>query len=181
MKTTIIKPHKSSLGLDANILSLLMLIGIAAFSWIPYVGYGAWAIPLIIFFIEKKSKFVKFYAATAIGLGIVGAIFSIVFAIIIFAMTPRSYASMLNYAMGRGWGAIAFFTTFALIISLAFLVLYIILIIMAATYKQLELPLIGPIALKASGNLDSTSTSRKSKSSSKSTKTRKKKKTNDDE
>ena len=177
MKTTVIKPHKSSIGgMEANILALLMLIGLAAFSWIPYVGYASWAIPLVIFFIEKKSKFVKFYAATAIGLSIIGAVISVVFAIIIFALTPRTYQSIINYAMGRGWGAITFFTTLALIVSIAFLALYIFLIIMAASYKQIELPLIGPLALKYSGKPDSAGSGTKSKSSTKKT-TRKKKTT----
>ena len=163
MKTTVVKAHKSSIGdLNANVMVLILFISPAVLGFIPGVQFITWAIPLIIFFMEKKSKFVKFYAITSIGLSIICAIFFIIFAII-------AVASMWST------GGILFALTLPLIISIAFLVLYIYLIVVAWKYKQVELPLVGPLALKYSGKPDSADSSSGSKKSTSKKKTTKKK------
>ncbi|MCL2741207.1 MAG: hypothetical protein FWE70_03740 [Oscillospiraceae bacterium] len=147
MKTTVIQPHKSSLNLDANVLVLLMYLAMAAFSWIPYVGYVAWAIPLVLFLMEKGSRFVKFSAVQALALGVVQAAISIVFAIIVYALRPSIYGVTLYLPLtGGAWA----FWLIGLFVSIAFAVLYIYVIVMAYNYKQIELPLVGPIAVKQS-------------------------------
>jgi len=182
MKTTIIKPHKSSLGMDANILSGLIYIVPFLFSLIPYVGYVAWVIPIVIFFLEKESKFVKFNAVTDIVISIIAAIVGIIFAIIIWAATPkipRDPEALFYYYMTGGvnanLGLIAFLGAISLIFTLLILALIIFLAIMAFTYKQVELPIIGPLALKLSEKLDGMSSGEGSK------KPRKKKTTKKDE
>ena len=184
MNTTIIKPHKSSLGLDANILAGLMLLA-PFFIWIiPFVGYIAWVIPIVIFFLEKDSKFVKFYAAIDIIIMIISVIFSIIISILIRAATPRVPRDLEGaidyYLMGGAYantGLIAFLGAISLIWSLLILVLVIFLAIMAFQYKQVDLPLIGPLAAKLSGTLDNM----RGNSETGSKKPRKKKKTKKDE
>lgn len=154
MKKTIIEPHKSSLGMDANIASMVIFIAMAVVSWIPYLGWVAWGVPLVFFFMEKNSKFVKFQAVTALVVGLIRAVIAIILQIFVWLLTPKDWYSALSYATGRGWGVWALLGTVSTIIGVAITVLIVYLIIMAFGYKQVELPVIGPVAAKASEKLD---------------------------
>ena len=170
MKTTVIKPHKSSIGdLNANIMAMLIFVGPAILGFIPGVKYIAWAVPLIIFFLEKKSKFVKFYAATSLVISIISFAITLVLGIVIASLT-------FSLVMAGGFGALAFLGILSMIFGLAFLALFIFLIVMSITYKQVELPFVGPLALKLSDKMDTIGSG--SKSSRK--KSTRKKKSNDD-
>ena len=167
MKTTIIKPHKSSIGdLDANIMAMLIFVAPAVLAFIPGVRYVAWAVPLVVFFMEKKSKFVKFYAATSLVISVISFAITVVLGIIVASMT-------VSLMMAGGLGILAFMSFLSLIFLIAFLALFVFLIVMALSYKQVELPLVGPIAVKVCEKLDPVSTNRKGKSGVKKT-TRKK-------
>ncbi|MCL2271959.1 MAG: hypothetical protein FWC19_04025 [Treponema sp.] len=152
--SAVISPHKSSLGLDANIASAIIFAAVGILSWIPYLGYAAWIVPLVFFFMEKESKFVKFSSVTALVIGIISVAISIVFAIIALALTPRSLESIINFAMSGRSGILIFFSTLAIIIAIAFTALFIFLAFMAYSYKQVKLPIVGPIAAKAAEKLD---------------------------
>ena len=152
MKTTIIEPHKSSLGMDANLATIIIFAAMLVISWIPFLRWLAWAAPLLIFYMEKTSGFVKFQAAQALILGIVSAACSMVLQVFIWILTPKNIYSAMNYAMGRGWGAWALLGTIATIIGIAFTIIDIYLIITSYSWKQVELPIVGPIAAKVSGN-----------------------------
>ena len=105
MKTTAIAPHKSSLGMNANIAILVMFIAMAALSWVPYLGWiAAWGVPIVFLILEKESRFVKFWAVQAIGIGIVRAALSIIFQILYWITIPKVY-NLNNLLSGRGWGA----------------------------------------------------------------------------
>jgi uncharacterized membrane protein len=154
MKTSVVQPHKSSFGMDANTFSMIVLIATGIAMWIPLIVYVAWAVPLVLFFMEKESKFVKFQACTAIIIGIASAAFEVVFRLIIWVLTPRSYAAMISFALRGGWGLYSLFTWLLAIIGIALTALVVYLIVMAHSYKQVELPIIGAIAKKASDKLD---------------------------
>ena len=145
--------HKSSLGMDANIAVLLMYVAMVVVSWIPYLGWVAWAAPLVFFLMEKESGFVKFHAAQALGIGIVRAAFAIVFQIFIWILTPKvTYDDIyygFNRLLGRGLG-ISLLTTIAIIIGVAITLVEVYVIYTAYNWKQVELPIIGPVAKKAS-------------------------------
>ena len=150
MKKTVIQPHKSSFGMDANIAALVIFIGMAVVSWIPYLGWVAWGVPLVFFFMEKNSSFVKFQAVTALLIGVVRAALSIVLQIFIWILTPRNVYSALNLALGRGWGAWVLLGTISTIIGVIITIIIVYMVVMAYGYKQVELPIIGPIAARAS-------------------------------
>ncbi|MCL1819147.1 MAG: hypothetical protein FWG36_00665 [Oscillospiraceae bacterium] len=164
MKTTVIQPHKSSFGVDANIISMVIFIAMGIIFWLPfgyggYLGWGAWVawiVPLVFFFLEKESKFIKFQAGTALVIGVIGAILYGVVRIIASILTP-SYknVTIFNYesVWRRAEAALGFLraTTF---IGIAVVLLAAYLAFMAFSYKQVELPLIGAIARKASGKLE---------------------------
>ena len=149
MKKTAIEPHKSSLGMEANIAVMVMYVAMVVLSWIPGIRYAAWAVPIVFFVMEKSSKFVKFQAVQALGVGIVQVVFSIIIQIIIWLLTPRDWLGIL-YAY-RGYGLISFIGT---LISLVISVLVLYVVYMAYRYQQVELPFVGPIALNISEKMD---------------------------
>lgn len=63
MKFKIYEPHKSTLGLDANWVSMLVYIlpGILSMM-IDALSPFMFLIPIVVFFVEKKSQLVKFHS-----------------------------------------------------------------------------------------------------------------------
>ena len=155
MKTTVIEPHKSSLGMDANIASILVFAAMAIVSWLGFLAWFAWAVPLVFFYLEKESAFVKFQAMQALVIGIASAVINIIFRIFIRMLTPRDIYSALNYAMGRGWGAWRLLGTLSSIVGIAFLALEIFIIYSSYNWKQVEIPVVADFAAKARAILDS--------------------------
>ena len=156
MKTTIIQPHKSSLGMDANIASLVIFAAIIVISWIPVLKWFAWGVPLVFFFLEKGSEFVKFQAATAFVIAAVNSVLSFVLQIFIWILTPRNAAAALNLVFGRGLGAWALLGTISTIIAVIITIITVFMIYMAYSYKQVELPGLGKAARKVSEILGNT-------------------------
>ena len=150
MKKTDILPHKSSLGMNANMASLVIFAGMIVVSWIPYLKWIAWGVPLVFFFMEKSSRFVKFQAVTALILGIVGAALSLIFQIFIWILTPKNFYSAVNLVLGRGWGAWVLLGTISTIIAVILAIIEVYMTWKAYTYKQVELPIIGSVARIAS-------------------------------
>jgi len=147
--TVKVDPHKSSLGeMDANVLALLVYLAPIILAWIPVIKYLAWAIPLVIFFIEKKSNFVRFHSMQAILLSVVGAIIVFIISVIILGAVTASY----YYSYG-GWGAIGLVTALALIVTLVIVVFEIIAMVNAYGYKEYRIPLLGNLAAKFSGKI----------------------------
>ena len=99
---------------------------------------------------EKASRFVKFQAIQALGIGIVRAALSILLQIFVWILTPRDYYSALNYLSGRGWGAWVVLGIISTIIGIAITIIILYVLIKSYGYKQVELPIIGPIAKRAS-------------------------------
>ncbi|MCL2351991.1 MAG: hypothetical protein FWC55_05605 [Firmicutes bacterium] len=154
MKKTIIEAHKSSIGgLQANIAVLVMFIAMAVVSWIWLLGWVAWVVPLVFFFMEKESKFVKFEAVQALVLGIVNAVIQIIFKIFYWILLPRDWYSSLRYLNG-GFGTFAIFSALATIVSIIFSLIVLYVVYQAFRWKQIELPVIGPIAEKTSARLN---------------------------
>ncbi|MCL2043273.1 MAG: hypothetical protein FWG89_03945 [Treponema sp.] len=147
MKTTVIQPHKSSLGMDANIAAMIIFIAMTVLSWVPYLRWAIWGVPLVFFFIEKESKFVKYQAITALIIGIGSAGISILL---------RIFRTVIRIILGWRIGALV--GSFTHLVNIAITALLIYLLIMAVSYKQVELPVIGPIAEKNSGKPDGENT-----------------------
>jgi len=140
--------------MDANIASIIIFIAMAVVSWIPYLGWVAWAVPLVFFYLEKNSGFVKFQAVTALIIGIIWAAISIVLQIFTWILIPRDIYSAVSYLSGRGWGPWMLLGAISTIVGLAATALSVFLIYSAWGYKQVELPVIGPIAAKVSEKLN---------------------------
>jgi len=135
--------------MDANLAVLIVYIATAVVSWIPYLGWIAWVVPLVFFFLEKSSGFVKFHAVQALGIGILRAALTIVFNIIYWVTVPRTV-----YGYYTSLGAWAIIGVVASIVYIIITVLILYVLIMAWQWKQVELPIIGPMATKAGAKLD---------------------------
>lgn len=169
MANTIHQPHKSSLGLDANLLAAGCYAAAFIFSFIPGVRYAAWLAPLIIYFLEKSSALVKFHAAQALILNAIGAVLSLVVriagTIVAKIVTPKltvdysnanyydEYLQYLNRS-SRPTTVLLIFGILVWGITIAIGVLQIISAIKAYKYTEYSLPIIGGFATKVSEKLD---------------------------
>lgn len=138
------KPHKSSLGLDGNIVMLLAYFGSILLCFIPFLNSISWIVPLVIFLLEKDSDYVRFHAVQALFLEILGVIISVVLGLIIAILATFAIFNSSVSAI-----TIAGFTT---IITLATPTIMFIFSIVAAvkgwTYECYKIPIIGDIAEK---------------------------------
>ena len=116
------EPHQSSIAnMNANIIALLTYILPGILTYVPLIGHCAWLIPLIIFLVEKNSRFVKFHSMQAFLLIILSTVVGFFTHIILIGLIAKCIM---------------------LIIS----ILTLIALFNAYNYKIFEIPIIGTIA-----------------------------------
>lgn len=145
-----VNPHRSSLGMDANTLSLLCYLASFILAWIPGVKYVAWAAPLVIFIIEKESLFVRFHAMQAFILQIVNWVFVVVLLGVV--MNFVTYVGLTLY-YGVTSAGLILATLLAIVLGLFAVVLTIfaiIALVKAGGYYEYKIPVIGNLAMKFS-------------------------------
>lgn len=148
MNGTVVKvePHKSALGgLDANIMALLAYLITGVLGWIPGVRYFAWAAPLVLFFLEKNSSFIRFHAMQSFILNIISAILAFILRVVVYGALYSSFYTGYYYG---SWGAIGAVTLIATLISIAITVVAILAMVKACGYIEFKIPLIGSLAAK---------------------------------
>lgn len=142
------EPHTSSLGIDANIIMLIAYFGGILVSFIPVINALAWTVPLIIFFLEKDSKYVKFHALQSLFLEILG----LIIAIIVGLLLAISAASALLSGSLNMLGIAGITSLVSLIASVIMFIFSIVAAIKGWNYQCYKIPLIGAwsekIALK---------------------------------
>lgn len=150
-----IDAHKSSIGeMDANIMAVITYIGGGVLGFIPGLYYFSWVVPLVIYILEKKSKFVKKNALQSLSLQIVSSVILFILYFIVGGIIKRSYSgNPLSYLSGVYTG-LAFISTLAMIVSVIFAVVVIIAMIKAYNYQEYTIPLIGKITKVFEKNLD---------------------------
>ncbi len=144
-----IQPHKSSIGdIDANIMSIIAYLGGGLLTFIPVLKYFSWAVPLVIFILEKKSAFVKKNAVQALILQLASSIIMFILYVIVGGIirgrgvyNGNIYGYYNN--LGGVFSGLAIIGTIATIVSILFGVVAIIAIIKAYGYENYSLPLIG--------------------------------------
>ncbi len=67
-----VPPHRSSIGLDANILALLMFLAILLLNRFLFIGI--WVLPFVFYLIEKESAFVRQMSLQAAVLSLGGSL-----------------------------------------------------------------------------------------------------------
>lgn len=114
-------PHQSSIAnMDANIMAILTYALPVIAAYLPIVWSIAWLIPILIFFMEKKSNLVKFHAMQSVVLYVVRVI-----VISILHVIPLL-------------GGLASF-----IVGIIFTLIAIVAVIGAFNYEEFRIPFIG--------------------------------------
>ena len=130
-------PHgNSSTGLDANIA--------AAISYI-------WIVGLILFFLEKENRFVRFHAMQSILYGIVWSVLMIVLIIVgmIFTFIGAALAATAGDAIGSLFGILVGLVWLLIwVVPLALIVCLILTAVKAYQGQTVKLPIIGNMAEK---------------------------------
>jgi uncharacterized membrane protein len=112
--------QKSALGLDGNVTAL--------------IGYIIWIVALILIFIEKENKFVRFHAFQSVFYGL--AIFALFIVLAIFTTILAFVSSTLA----------SLFSLLYLLVWLAALAGIVLLCIKAYQGQMFKLPVIGNLA-----------------------------------
>lgn len=142
MSRQTMQPHNSSMGCSAFVIVLIAYLGSVVLSFIPYVQYVAWALPLVLFFVEKQSWFVKFHSIQAFLLNLAGLLIGLIIGWIIGLILAGSYTI---------YGAVTALrvaTFVGIAISVVMLVFSIIALVNASRYEVYEIPLLGKLARK---------------------------------
>lgn len=147
MQTKKVEPHTSSLGLNANYAAILVFAVTIAVSWIPFVKYFSWAVPLVFFYIEKNSDFVRYNAVSAFVLYIVEAIIYFIFNVVISGVISAMFFTN-PFAYAGNWGALAAVSGIVFVISILFLIITIFCIYNAYAYNEFRIPVLGALADK---------------------------------
>lgn len=92
--------HKSSIrNYDANVLSFAIYFIVMIASFIPFLNYIVFALPLIIYVMEKKSDFVRSNSLQAFVVSLFSSIFSLMCLLVSFVAKPRCNES-LSFCFG---------------------------------------------------------------------------------
>ncbi len=138
-----IKKHQSSIAnVDANIMALLTYIGGAILAFVPGLKFFSWAVPLVIYFLEKKSDFVKKHAVQSISLNIVSSIFMFIIVIVLGGIIS-SFSNPYYY--GSGLAGLALVGLLSTILGIVVLIVVIIASVKAYNYKSYTIPLLGKL------------------------------------
>ena len=121
--TSAVGKNKTSMGLDENVAGALCYV----------LGFITGIIFLVM---EKDSKFVKFHAIQSIIVSLALWVFNMVITSILIAA--------FSYSM---WGIVGMVSS---LISLAFLIIWIMMILKAYQGEKFKLPIVGDIAEKQS-------------------------------
>src|SRR5881227_205363 len=115
----------TSTGLPSNVA--------AAIACIPLIG------GIIFYILEKRDEFVRFYAMQSIIFGGAWFLFNVVSMVIhlIFASVPA-----VGVFLSLLWGLVA------ILVHLAFLIVWIVATVKAFTNARWDIPFVGPIARK---------------------------------
>jgi uncharacterized membrane protein len=148
MTAVIVEPHKSSIGnMDANVMALLAYLAAAIIGWIPFLGYIAWLVPLLFYFMEKQSWFVRFHAMQAFLLNAVSAIVGFLLKVVIGGLIAAGAANSYESAMSA-LAVVAAVGVVVTIVSLVITIFAMIALVNAYQYKLYKVPVIGNIAEK---------------------------------
>lgn len=144
-----IKNHKSSiLNLEANQVALISYLSWIVLSFIPFVKYFSWAVPLTFYFIEKKSNYVKKQSAQAFTLFAIGAIINFIVSVILRAIFVSSFTMNSNNifdainSVSASANAAMILGAISSIVSIAIVVIAVIASVKVCGYDNLNLPVI---------------------------------------
>lgn len=153
MKNEIYSPHQASLlGADANMIALLAYLSSTIMGWIPVLKYVSFFAPLIIYFLEKDSLFVRFHSMQAFLLNVISNIVAAVYSAIMGVSIVGIGFGLKSIGTGLFSAGVALAVSFlVLAFSIVVLVYNIIAMIGAHHYKEYHIPIIGAFAASITG------------------------------
>jgi uncharacterized membrane protein len=144
MSNKTVKPHNSSLwNLEANLLALLSYLVASALMIIPGVCYFAWAVPLVVFLLETKSKYVKFHAMQSFVIHAISALVAVVLNVIVRGLVIAAFTR--PYSLMGSLGIVSVLSLLSSAVSIVILVFSILAMIKSYQYTEYKIPLIAPI------------------------------------
>lgn len=120
-------------NLSENVAAMLTALIPLGVSFIGYVSYAAWAVPLVVMLLEKQSKFVKLCAAQSFVMTFVSFICSIV---------TGNINNLTDGAHGIMFIPLEIIGLVMSIVQLACLVLLVLLAVNSYRMKVLEIPVL---------------------------------------
>ncbi|MGI6152686.1 MAG: hypothetical protein ACOYJB_02465 [Christensenellaceae bacterium] len=142
--------HRSEM--KANIWVIVMYIITAILGFISGVAFIAWAFPLIFYFLERYSEFVRFYALQAVVLyalcAIIQIVLGIVSLVVSFAMASSFLSSFSIYGASSAAVGLVVISAISIAISVVAAIFAIIAMVKAYRFEEYEIPLVGKLARK---------------------------------
>lgn len=159
-----IPPHRSSLGVEANLLCMLLFLSLLLFQKVLFVGI--WVLPLLMYLFEKQSEYVKKMALQAAVLGFASDVITSVLSgissfIISLAMGSSFWGNWLRGGYDIDWEELfssffygGFFRALpaaalgilSAVVSVAALVFIILGAVRSYRYQDYEVPLVYPFS-----------------------------------
>lgn len=144
MKNEKYAPHPSSIGgVNANVIAFLAYLSVVVFGFIPVLKLVPWVAPLILYMMEKESRFVKFHAMQSLILNIISSALALFFIIIRIIMLGGMVMGG-GFFTGLFFGGLLSLIYFA--VAMAIFVLAIIVMVKSYNYEEYHIPVIGDIA-----------------------------------
>lgn len=140
-------PHKSSIGdLDANIIALLVYLIPMLLGFINSTFESlAFLIPLLAFFMEKKSEFVIFHAANSLAFFGITCILSLISSLLNLPLIMVTWiGNVLTFGLFSGFVAIIYVVLgiFFALVSILLFGCEIYSLIKGYQYEEVDLPVI---------------------------------------
>lgn len=133
--------NKSSFfNINANIVVLIAYLGGLIFKWIDTACYFAWAIPLIIYLVESKNKFIKKQSAQATLLYLVSSILSIIVYILLTIFAPSETKDIYNMIITGSLLLIAVIALISTLIAITITIFGVVAMIKTYNYEDYEIP-----------------------------------------
>ena len=138
------QPHKSSLGgIDANVMAMLSYLAALIVGFVPFIGRVSWIAPLVIFFVEKESGFVRFHAMQAFVIQLISMLVSGIASVLVGGtFFAASISSLGIFAIGS-WGIGVILSLLLGVVSLLIFILSIVALVKAYHYQVYEMIGIG--------------------------------------
>ena len=126
-------------------MAMLSYLAALIVGLLPIVGRVSWLAPLIIFFVEKESGFVRFHAMQAFVIQLAGMVISGVSSILVGGtFFASSFSDLGIFALGS-WGIGVIVSLLLGIVSLLIFIFSIIALVKAYHYQAYEIPGIGKL------------------------------------
>ncbi|MGL5540715.1 MAG: hypothetical protein ACRDBX_03665 [Erysipelotrichaceae bacterium] len=137
--------HTSSIqNWPANFVAMSAYLAPVILGYVPLVRYVAWAYPLVLYFIEKDSKMVKFHAMQSLLLNGIASLINFIVLNFLGGLVISLF-SLLHIELFI-WSTAVILTILGMVIALFFLVIDIIAFVGALQFRATKIPLVGQLA-----------------------------------